>query len=166
MNYIKNTILIFIIVLLNACATSSDQATPQKSTIKNQDSKESLVSIENESDQLLQIFDGTKLKGAVLDTAYGAIEDAKIYTSPATVEVRSDEEGNFELISDKFYSDISYIIYFTHQDYFNDQKTGYYPEIDSTNDLGYRFLVPKKIIDFETRALTPKVEDSGIELKE
>ena len=86
MNYIKNTILIFIIVLLNACATSSDQATPQKSTIKNQDTKESLVGIENESDQLLQIFNGTKLKGAVLDTAYGAIEDAKIYTKDARIQ--------------------------------------------------------------------------------
>mgnify|MGYP006205891173 CR=1 FL=1 len=166
MHYMKNLILTFIIILLNSCGVGSEVAKPSSAPIQKQEKIEHDVSIEADSDKTQQYLSGTMLQGAVLDMDYIPIEDATIYTSPATIEVKSGEDGEFELISDKFYDDISYIIYFTHNSYFNDQKTGYYPEIDSVNNLGIMMLAPKQVIDAYYKDIKIKLEDSGIELKD
>ncbi len=90
----------------------------------------------------------------------------EFFTSPITIEVKSDENNDFRLSSDEFVDNIPYIIYFKHADYIGDEQTGYYPELDSENDLGFVLLIPKEVLDLKTDEIAPKLEDSGIPIKD
>jgi len=166
MHYLKNLFLTFIIILLNSCGGGTETAKPSSMPIQKQEKIKPDVYIEEDNDEVQEYISGTILEGAVLDINYGAIEDATIYTSPATIEVRSGEDGEFKLISDKFYDDIAYIIYYTHHSYLNDQKTGYYPIIDTINNLGIMQLVPKEVLDAKFKEINIRTEDSGLDPKE
>ena len=88
------------------------------------------------------LFSGTRLYGAVLDTAYNVLDDVNISTRPSTIEVKTDEDGNFELISEDFLSDVPYEIVFSHIDYKQHIEDGHRPNIDDDNDLGLILMTP------------------------
>ena len=163
MKNIKFIILTLIIVFLNSCASDSSKKidiNPPEIDKNLNNNIDNNTTIDNEFEM------GTTLFGAILDTTYAPIEDARVFTSPITIEVKSDENGDFKLSSDEFVDDIEYIIYFQHADYINDEQTGYYPEIDSENDLGIILLIPKELLDLKTDEITPQLEDSGIPIKD
>jgi hypothetical protein len=117
---------------------------PAKSTAK----KEQNTSNEKKPERVIETvieITGTTIFGTVLDTAYNSLEDVKVSTRPKTIDVFTDEEGEFSLSSDQFIYDLSYDIVYTHIDYEQKTTSGFYPDIDEKNDRGLILMIPLEI---------------------
>ena len=113
MKLIKHLLIFSVILFVYSC---SGGEAPAASNSKN-DSESLVQSKPEEEKEIIIEFSGTSIFGTVLDTAYNSLEDVKVSTRPRTVDVYTDEQGEFSLSSKDFISDLSYDIVFTHIDY-------------------------------------------------
>ncbi len=138
MKLIKHLLIFSIVLFVYSC---SGGETPTASN-SNNDSERSVQSKPEEKKEIIIEVSGTSIFGTVLDTAYNSLEDIKVSTRPRTVDVLTNEQGEFSLSSESFISDLSYDIVFTHIDYEQKTESGFYPDIDENNDLGLILMVP------------------------
>tara|TARA_Y100000996_G_scaffold358986_1_gene300864 strand:- start:495 stop:995 length:501 start_codon:yes stop_codon:yes gene_type:complete len=140
---IRRIYILTIIVLLYSCGSGPavENVPNGKNTFKEDNSIEDNFS--NNEDLKF----GTRIYGEVLDTSYIALEDVRISTAPATIEIISNENGFFELVSQDFISEIAYDIIFMHRDYKTETINGYYPNIDEGNEMDLILMTPLPLED-------------------
>lgn len=139
---VRKFYIVSLIILFYSCGTSpSVEITTNDHNIL----KESKISENNFSSNNFNL--GTRIYGEVLDTSYIALEDVRISTAPATIEIISNEDGFFELVSKDFISEIAYDIIFMHRDYKTETINGYYPNIDEGNEMDLILMTPLPLED-------------------
>jgi len=151
----KSLITAILITLFYSCgsgpSTSSDlepfafDSVQESNVVKEEESIEKIVEKTYESDIEFKI--GTRIHGEVNDTSGIALEDVRISTAPGTIEVLSNEQGFFELVSELFMSDLAYDIIFMHRDYKSKTISSYYPNIDDDNETPRQLMIPLPLED-------------------
>lgn len=139
---VRKFYIVSLIILFYSCGTSP---AVEKTTNDQNVLKESKISENNFSNNNFNL--GTRIYGEVLDTSYIALEDVRISTAPATIEIISNEDGFFELVSKDFISEIAYDIIFMHRDYKTETINGYYPNIDEGNEMDLILMTPLPLED-------------------
>ena len=140
----RNLITALLIIFLYACGSG-----PAPTTYVEDSTKES-SSINEDITNNTEVEDfkiGTRIYGEVNDTSWIALEEVRISTAPATIEVMSAEDGRFELVSDQFMSDLAYDIRFMHRDYKTKTISSFYPNIDEDNELDLILMTPLPVED-------------------
>ena len=146
----KSLITAVLIILFYSCgsgpSTSSDlepfafdsdkESNVVKEEVTIQDTVETTYTVDS------NFIIGTKIYGEINDTSWIALEDVRISTAPGTIEVMSNENGRFELVSDQFMSDLAYDIRFMHRDYKTKTISSFYPNIDENNELDLILMIP------------------------
>ena len=140
---IRRIYIVILIALFYSCGSGPaiENEPIEKKTFKETESIKNNFSSNND------LKFGTRIYGEVLDTSYIALEDVRISTAPATLEIISNEDGFFELISQDFISEIAYDIIFMHRDYKTKTINGYYPNIDEGNELDLILMTPLPLED-------------------
>ena len=146
MKTVKSLIATLFMILLYSCGSGPAPTTDSVEDYK----KESNFIVKEEISNKTEIEEfkiGTKIYGEINDTSWIALEDVRISTAPGTIEVISDEEGRFELVSDQFMNDLAYDIRFSHRDYKTKTISSFYPNIDEDNELDLILMTPLPVED-------------------